>query len=333
MAASVLGDAEVPRGPDLKSHFFVKNTFLEIRDLDTPSEESGSLRRTASDSDLSRSERRSNDSDHELLFYKRMIKRREDASDSSECTTRPCSTNSRESANTGDGQHRGICPPREIHASPAQPGTGVPLLRAPLDGKPLQSSPEVGSFTAASNMEDAHMHFLINALHFELNEPMGVLESLAEQGVLQKIPRDEQGHVTSVGSINHFSTDGSVEQCNPCVFWYKSRCTKGILCNHCHFVHKGQKSKRLRASKHSRQRMLKESLDNQDFYEVTTHRPTQNKGDNVCDDSTVAPGPLQTQAYTASPDVVPIPGSQDGPRIIPPAASPWQQRNPTRISL
>mmetsp|Transcript_26703 Transcript_26703/g.61467 ORF Transcript_26703/g.61467 Transcript_26703/m.61467 type:complete len:226 (-) Transcript_26703:105-782(-) len=51
----------------------------------------------------------------------------------------------------------------------------------------------------------------------------------------------------SIGSRNH------PDSCNPCVFWFKSACAKGAGCSFCHLLHEGQKKKRIRPSKKTRQ--------------------------------------------------------------------------------
>mmetsp|Transcript_36323 Transcript_36323/g.104375 ORF Transcript_36323/g.104375 Transcript_36323/m.104375 type:complete len:335 (+) Transcript_36323:75-1079(+) len=74
--------------------------------------------------------------------------------------------------------------------------------------------------------------------------------------LLAEVPRNSEGEVTSVGSIGHFEG-----KCSPCVYWFKGVCSRGVTCRQCHFIHDGQKGKRLRPSKHTRQRMRSEALD------------------------------------------------------------------------
>lgn len=70
--------------------------------------------------------------------------------------------------------------------------------------------------------------------------------------LLQRIPRDADGNITSLGSAGHESG-----KCIPCTFWFKGVCINGPACGHCHFFHEGQKSKRLRPSKEGRERLRK----------------------------------------------------------------------------
>mmetsp|Transcript_78125 Transcript_78125/g.197241 ORF Transcript_78125/g.197241 Transcript_78125/m.197241 type:complete len:285 (+) Transcript_78125:133-987(+) len=68
--------------------------------------------------------------------------------------------------------------------------------------------------------------------------------------LLAKVPTNQNGEMTSVGSIGH-----SEGKCNPCAYWFKGVCAHGVTCRHCHFMHEGQRGKRLRPSKLTRQRL------------------------------------------------------------------------------
>eukprot|EP00747_Dinoflagellata_sp_TGD_P172456 gnl/TRDRNA2_/TRDRNA2_208985_c0_seq1.p1 gnl/TRDRNA2_/TRDRNA2_208985_c0~~gnl/TRDRNA2_/TRDRNA2_208985_c0_seq1.p1 ORF type:complete len:289 (+),score=37.17 gnl/TRDRNA2_/TRDRNA2_208985_c0_seq1:146-1012(+) len=80
--------------------------------------------------------------------------------------------------------------------------------------------------------------------------PLKDVQHLDAQGLLTQIPLDDSGKFTSVGSINH--AEG---KCVPCAYWFRGICVHSIVCRHCHIVHDGQKFKRLRPSKQTRQRM------------------------------------------------------------------------------
>jgi hypothetical protein len=97
---------------------------------------------------------------------------------------------------------------------------------------------------------------LVAVIHGETGYDLEDLKALHEKGVLQQIPRNDDGQITSVGSFGH-QGDGS--QCAPCVFWFKNSCGKGINCAYCHFRHEGQKTKRIRPSKKTREKMKAES--------------------------------------------------------------------------
>lgn len=79
---------------------------------------------------------------------------------------------------------------------------------------------------------------------------VAALKALYDKGSLVKVPRGANGELTSVGSIPHAN-----DECTPCAYWYKGVCTRAVTCCHCHLVHERQKSKRLRPSKQTRQRM------------------------------------------------------------------------------
>eukprot|EP00747_Dinoflagellata_sp_TGD_P200422 gnl/TRDRNA2_/TRDRNA2_73830_c0_seq1.p1 gnl/TRDRNA2_/TRDRNA2_73830_c0~~gnl/TRDRNA2_/TRDRNA2_73830_c0_seq1.p1 ORF type:complete len:263 (+),score=35.50 gnl/TRDRNA2_/TRDRNA2_73830_c0_seq1:70-858(+) len=91
---------------------------------------------------------------------------------------------------------------------------------------------------------------LVLHLHQELEVPLTDLQLLEAKGLLAQIPFNEEGGLTSVGSIDHASGN-----CSPCAYWFKGMCAHSLMCRHCHLIHPGQKSKRLRPSKQTRQRM------------------------------------------------------------------------------
>jgi len=76
------------------------------------------------------------------------------------------------------------------------------------------------------------------------------LQALYDKGLLTQVPRGPNGELTSIGSITH-----AAAECTPCAYWYKGVCTRAVTCCHCHLPHERQKSKRLRPSKQTRQRM------------------------------------------------------------------------------
>jgi len=93
---------------------------------------------------------------------------------------------------------------------------------------------------------------LVEHTYKELNGEMTLdkIVDLAGQGILARIPRDESGRLASVGSINH-----GAGSCSPCAYWFKGICKYSIACHYCHYIHAGQKSKRLRPSKQTRMRL------------------------------------------------------------------------------
>jgi hypothetical protein len=79
----------------------------------------------------------------------------------------------------------------------------------------------------------------------------GVADGRASDEVVNqlrdRIPRDQNGNFTSIGSIYH-----ACNQCKPCVFAHNAEkaCANGIACEFCHFYHEPRK--RTRASKKKR---------------------------------------------------------------------------------
>mmetsp|Transcript_92098 Transcript_92098/g.298152 ORF Transcript_92098/g.298152 Transcript_92098/m.298152 type:complete len:376 (-) Transcript_92098:101-1228(-) len=114
------------------------------------------------------------------------------------------------------------------------PGVVLPRRQAP----PAAAAAPSMSTGAAS---------LVEQVHRETNLPVLELKELADQGILQQVPRNESGELSSVGSISH-----AVGKCSPCLFWYKKSCVKGLHCSYCHIRHPGQKNKRIRPSKKTR---------------------------------------------------------------------------------
>ena len=70
-----------------------------------------------------------------------------------------------------------------------------------------------------------------------------------DAGLLEQIPLNEDGELTSIGSIGHGKPG---VECSPCAFWIKGMCILGVECQHCHFLHAGQKDTRHRPNKATR---------------------------------------------------------------------------------
>lgn len=85
------------------------------------------------------------------------------------------------------------------------------------------------------------------------SEGNGIDALLAQESVeslLQRVPRDQQGSLTSIGSIVH--EEGT---CKPCVFAHNERkaCQNGVNCHFCHFAHPPKR--RMRYCKKKRMEM------------------------------------------------------------------------------
>lgn len=81
---------------------------------------------------------------------------------------------------------------------------------------------------------------LVRDLHEETGAAVMDLLELDQAGILEKIPRNDEGQISSVGSLM-VHTNGT---CFPCVFWFRGMCPKSVMCSFCHFRHPGQKVKR-----------------------------------------------------------------------------------------
>lgn len=74
------------------------------------------------------------------------------------------------------------------------------------------------------------------------------LDMLANK--FQALEQKQQIPLPSLGSDKH-----DVGECSPCVFWFKRSCVKGVSCQYCHYFHSGQRNKRIRPSKKTRDHM------------------------------------------------------------------------------
>lgn len=75
-------------------------------------------------------------------------------------------------------------------------------------------------------------------------------KELSHDVLLDRVPRDSNGELTSIGSLKHEDN-----ACSPCLFWKQHRCKKGMLCEFCHMEqHRNEKVKSIRASKSTRER-------------------------------------------------------------------------------
>eukprot|EP00930_Biecheleria_cincta_P083006 TRINITY_DN72649_c0_g1_i1.p1 TRINITY_DN72649_c0_g1~~TRINITY_DN72649_c0_g1_i1.p1 ORF type:complete len:272 (-),score=32.65 TRINITY_DN72649_c0_g1_i1:249-1064(-) len=113
----------------------------------------------------------------------------------------------------------------------------------------------------ASFIEDVPLTWcshLVKALHEESGVAVEVIQKLEREGVLGQIPRNDEGEITSIGSLKH-----SLGTCTPCIFWFRGNCRNSLSCMFCHLRHPGQKGKRHKPNKRARQlmRQLKMNRD------------------------------------------------------------------------
>lgn len=235
---------------DLANEVIVKNTFLEFSDGVDSERESGTgcMRRSFSESDLM-----------STLSYQSGSKNYLGSNtshddDSRRASKRSCTSNPGSDYENGSytserfsgNSPRSYSEANDYQSDSSMGGTGIPW-------------PDSKGSRGGFDMKEER--FLTFMLHQETGEPLHILENLAKQGLLSQIPRNEYAQITTVGSILHNAdgaTEDSEEKCKPCIFWFRDKCKKGIRCQHCHFTHPGQKSKRLRASRTTRQRSAME---------------------------------------------------------------------------
>ncbi|CAJ1359474.1 unnamed protein product [Effrenium voratum] len=111
-----------------------------------------------------------------------------------------------------------------------------------------------------------------------LSDPGSDLEMRCKE-ILDGIPKDEAGRLTSFGSSAH-----GQGTCKPCAYWFKGCCQNGVACHNCHFIHEGQRPKRLRPKQAKSKGAASASDD------VEPGRPL---GDRVIPS---APGPVEKAA-------------------------------------
>lgn len=98
----------------------------------------------------------------------------------------------------------------------------------------------------------------LEALHRRTpSASLAELEALDREGLLEKMPRAEDGSLTSVGSARH--AEG---KCAPCLFWFRKSCSKGLRCSYCHIRHEGLRNKRIRPSKQTRIKLREQMAAN-----------------------------------------------------------------------
>mmetsp|Transcript_101702 Transcript_101702/g.286739 ORF Transcript_101702/g.286739 Transcript_101702/m.286739 type:complete len:300 (-) Transcript_101702:395-1294(-) len=197
----------------------VKNTFIDI--VSEGSEEKTSLRKTASDGDLSNvSSSCSSKSAVNVVYSLQAQKTARDAPDG-------LPTDPSQSAT-------------QVHCASGQRASSE-------NSHPTCSADSADSASSCSRFDATVGCGPSERPNPELEVPEDVLKSLGHPEIINQIPREKNGQLTSLGSIGHAAGD-----CSPCLFWYRKICMKGYLCDFCHFKHKGKKPKRLRPGRRMR---------------------------------------------------------------------------------
>lgn len=113
-------------------------------------------------------------------------------------------------------------------------------LGASSSGSAMRSDPAVPAQRTPSALVETLLH--------ETGLPLKKLMELDESGTLGKIPRNDEGQISSIGSMyDHFEG-----KCSPCIFWFRGECSNSILCKWCHFRHEGQKNRRYKPNRRVR---------------------------------------------------------------------------------
>uniref|UniRef100_A0A7S2QN32 C3H1-type domain-containing protein n=1 Tax=Zooxanthella nutricula TaxID=1333877 RepID=A0A7S2QN32_9DINO len=200
-------------------------------------------------------------------------------------------------------------------------GTAATGSRSPRSSVPGSSAQTSSVPTSSSAQESARGHGL--AMYSEAASASGPdsTEGLPPLSLdlLTSVPYNEDGLMTSVGSIDHFSG-----RCRPCAYWFKGVCGRGIACQRCHFVHQGQKGKRLRPSKQMRDRLRRQGWD----------ESTSEASETVAEDSSrISGGSHSGSSQPSGPSSsFPLAGSHSG-GSHPSSANPLVAKGPRRNSV
>eukprot|EP00747_Dinoflagellata_sp_TGD_P154397 gnl/TRDRNA2_/TRDRNA2_177496_c0_seq2.p1 gnl/TRDRNA2_/TRDRNA2_177496_c0~~gnl/TRDRNA2_/TRDRNA2_177496_c0_seq2.p1 ORF type:complete len:305 (-),score=50.67 gnl/TRDRNA2_/TRDRNA2_177496_c0_seq2:144-1058(-) len=223
----------------------------------------------------------------------------EDGQNSSSSTLRSRSTADSQNAQSHDELNagRGQAPvPVQVEGRAYSPGWGHPGLEAFSSSVPwvpsnglVGAQPELDTDEHKFNDE---VEERLRLLHENLGIPVKDLRNLQTQQLLEQIPLNKHGELASVGSIKH-----DRGMCRPCAYWFKSVCVHSILCSHCHLPHEGQKSKRVRPSKQSRQRMRARQMNMRAAQGEATGGEAESEGD---DDGVASGVPLQAMCDLSS---------------------------------
>lgn len=241
----------------------VKNTFLDFAYSDD-SGESRTLRRCSSDGELScRSISKSSDSSCKTQTYTWLPSSNTSTEDVMESMSR---TSFASCAKTQRPTHRclwtsGNVPSRDTSDTMSQASftscdsssvfSATSIWSAPRAPSEPQDVAHANVLVETSCVKDAPLppcSHLVKAHHEESGMAVQDLQELESKGILEQIPRNEQGELTSVGSQSHL-----LGTCTPCIFWFRGICAKSLKCTYCHFRHPGQKAKRHKPNKRTRQ--------------------------------------------------------------------------------
>ena len=159
--------------------------------------------------------------------------------DRSEPGGRSSRSGSAYSGSSGENRQSGTGLRQALNAMPSLPGRGpggrMGIPRHPSApcrtqrGQSWDSPPQLeGGLDEGPSNEAGILAMKIFA---EVNGtvPIQQLQELAASGLLENVPRAENGELASVGSIYHHTG-----ACAPCTYWFKSSCKYSIGCRYCH---------------------------------------------------------------------------------------------------
>lgn len=252
----------------------VKNTFIEIVD-DCPSA-SGSLRRCASDSDLDRLSE-SGDTLGEGVKLMRQVR-----SFSEDYSTSSASEVLSPKASMSAPERQSVSRPRVSRTALTSPEvTPRSSFSAGHGGAASKGAPRVsvGDFLLESCGSNS-----LHASRTGIVEP-GLSEEV--QAALRELHADEGlGEALSVGALKH-----AAGECEPCLFWFRGCCSRGIHCHFCHLRHLQSNRRKTRRSKKGRMQKWQDEFGSGDISDKSGSDATQPDLPGSGPGSSSQPGP------------------------------------------
>eukprot|EP00931_Biecheleriopsis_adriatica_P039899 TRINITY_DN2281_c0_g1_i1.p1 TRINITY_DN2281_c0_g1~~TRINITY_DN2281_c0_g1_i1.p1 ORF type:complete len:407 (+),score=112.92 TRINITY_DN2281_c0_g1_i1:98-1222(+) len=156
-------------------------------------------------------------------------------------------------------------PAQRPQQSPQQSPMMRPMQPPQLRKQAFSAAARNGTSNTSPKFQNSAAWFkqtFVQKMHMETGLPIEQLQELDNKGVLAKIPRDDQGKLSSVGSLKH-----SAGGCSPCVYFSsRGSCNMGIKCGYCHLQHEGEKEKPQKMKQRMRQAQRGKGSDNRGEY-------------------------------------------------------------------
>mmetsp|Transcript_65658 Transcript_65658/g.129390 ORF Transcript_65658/g.129390 Transcript_65658/m.129390 type:complete len:205 (-) Transcript_65658:126-740(-) len=143
----------------------------------------------------------------------------------------------------------GLCGFMQLAAATAVGGASADVHHRVFDTSSssyTQSSTDSSGNTGGDSSNRALSSHILDFLR-EKGIEVASLEAVDTEIMLDMIPKDEDGQLTSVGALIHENG-----KCSPCLFKLKNRCNKFWRCAYCHLPHKLKKNKKLRPGRAAR---------------------------------------------------------------------------------